>query len=58
MAKIGFEAPPDLGEMIGMLNETGQFRLSLVSLDGTVLGHLKYTVRQNKYQPNRAGTFD
>ena len=40
MALIGFETPPSVGDMIGMLNETGQFRLSLVSLDGTVLGHL------------------
>ena len=40
MAKIGFEAPPAVGDMLGMLNETGQFRLSLVSLDGAILGHL------------------
>lgn len=40
MAKIGYEAPPTVGEMLGLLNETGRFRLSVIANDGAVLGHL------------------
>ncbi len=51
MMHVGYEAPTSVAALLDLINQTQRFRLTLVTVNGTIFGHLNTAFGKTHVSP-------